>query len=74
MARMIAIIAITLMFTLLGLGVAYIAVQNLPIEAHRGGKDKDMVTLLSVLPPLFGTVLGFGVGLVAALFAKKTGS
>lgn len=71
MARSFMIIATTLMFALLGLGVAYIAVENLPIESYRGGKHPDMVVLLSVLPPLIGMVLGFGVGVVAAIFGNK---
>lgn len=71
MARPFMIIVSTLMFALLGLGVAYIAVENLPIESYRGGKNPDTVILLSILPPFFGLVLGFGVGLVAAIFANK---
>ena len=73
MVRTFAIVTSTLMCALLGLGVAYIAVENLPIAPARGGKDPDMVIWLSILPPLCGMVLGFVIGLVAAKSGKQTG-
>jgi len=75
-AKMLAIIGSTFGFALIGALVAYLAVENLPnkIGTHSptGGKDDFLVIALSVLPPLFGTLLGFGVGCVAAFVAKKT--
>jgi hypothetical protein len=74
MAKMLAIIGSTLALALIGVAVAYVAVENLPLRAGYSGtgKDPDLVMLLSVLPPLFGIVLGFAVGCVAAYVAKKT--
>jgi hypothetical protein len=68
------IIATTLMFALLGLGVAYISVENLPIEAYRGEKVPDSVILPSVLPPLIGLVLGFVVGPTRSSASAKPSS
>ena len=76
MAKMLAIIGSTFGFALIGALVAYLAVENLPNKigafSPAGGKDEDLVIMLSVLPPLFGTLLGFAVGCVAAFVAKKT--
>ena len=72
MAKMLAIIGTTFGFALIGMVAAYVAVENLPNKTPHSGKDVDLVIMLSVLPPLFGTLLGFGVGCVAAFVAKKT--
>jgi putative flippase GtrA len=75
MAKMLtvlaAIIGTTFLFALIGVGVAFIAVFNLPDDSYTGGKDEDIVVLLSVLPPLLGTILGFIVGIIAAFVARR---
>jgi hypothetical protein len=74
MARMLTIIGCTLAFALIGLGVAYIAVQNVPNPRPWQGTDVNLVVTLSVLPPLFGSLLGFVVGCAASFIGRNNGT
>ena len=73
MVKLLAFLGSAFGFTLIGVLVAYIAVENLPISPRSGnvGKDDNLVIVLSVLPTLVGSLLGFVVGCVAAWLAGR---
>lgn len=71
MAKMLTIIGCAGLFALLGLLSGYVAVAHLP---ERENGYSFFVILLSVLPPLLGSVLGLVVGCVALFIANKVGT
>ena len=73
MNKVLVIGGTSIAFAMIGVLVSYLCVKYIS-QSQSIRVAFDDIVVLSVLPPLVGTILGIGIGIVAARFAPSADS